>query len=59
MMCINKSNNRNSLALLAFLLLPSLAAAQDFANIQITTTQVRENIYMLQGSGGQYWGVHR
>jgi cyclase len=52
MMCINKSNNRNSLALLAFLLLPSLAAAQDFANIQITTTQVRDNIYMLQGSGG-------
>lgn len=37
--------------LFALLLLP-VAAAQDFANIQITTIPVRDNIYMLQGSGG-------
>jgi glyoxylase-like metal-dependent hydrolase (beta-lactamase superfamily II) len=36
--------------LLASLSWPSLA--QDFDNIQITATPVRDNIYMLQGSGG-------
>ncbi|MDA1372350.1 MAG: MBL fold metallo-hydrolase [Proteobacteria bacterium] len=48
----NKSNNRSNLALLAFLVLPSLLVAQDFDAVQITTTQVQDNIYMLQGSGG-------
>jgi cyclase len=33
-------------------LLPAVVAAQDFANIQITTIPVRDNIYLLQGSGG-------
>ena len=35
-----------------FLFLPTLLLAQDFANVEITTTAVRDNIYMLQGSGG-------
>ncbi|HIA59710.1 MAG TPA: MBL fold metallo-hydrolase [Gammaproteobacteria bacterium] len=52
MMTIKTSNNLNLLALLACLLLPFLATAQDFDNIEITTTPVRDNIYMLQGSGG-------
>ena len=52
MMTIKTSNNLNLLALLACLLLPFLAIAQDFDNIEITTTPVRDNIYMLQGSGG-------
>ncbi|HJO12529.1 MAG: MBL fold metallo-hydrolase [Gammaproteobacteria bacterium] len=52
MMYVNKSNIRNLLTLLACLLLPSLAIGQDFDNIQITTIPVRDNIYMLQGSGG-------
>jgi glyoxylase-like metal-dependent hydrolase (beta-lactamase superfamily II) len=52
MMTIKTSNNLNLLALLACLLLPFLATAQDFDNIEITTTLVRDNIYMLQGSGG-------
>ena len=51
-MTIKTSNNLNLLALLACLLLPFLATAQDFDNIEITTTPVRDNIYMLQGSGG-------
>ena len=34
------------------MLLPLLAIAQDFDNIEITTVPVRDNIYMLQGSGG-------
>ena len=34
------------------LALPVVGVAQDFANIQITTIPVRDNIYMLQGSGG-------
>ncbi len=52
MMTIKTSNKLNLLALLACLLLPFLATAQDFDNIEITTTPVRDNIYMLQGSGG-------
>jgi glyoxylase-like metal-dependent hydrolase (beta-lactamase superfamily II) len=40
------------LLVVPFLLLPSLALGQDFDNIEISTTQVRDNIYMLQGSGG-------
>lgn len=52
MMTIKTSNNLNLLALLACLLLPFLATAQDFDNIEISTTPVRDNIYMLQGSGG-------
>lgn len=41
-----------SLALAILSVLPGLATAQDFDAIQITTTSVRDNIYMLQGSGG-------
>ncbi len=40
------------LTLLAFLVLPLVAVAQDFNEIEITTTPVRDGIYMLQGSGG-------
>ena len=39
-------------ALFALALLPLIAIAQDFDNIEITTTPVRDGIYMLQGSGG-------
>ncbi len=52
MMYIKRSNNPINLTLLAFLFLPFLASAQDFDNIQITTIPVRDNIYVLQGSGG-------
>jgi cyclase len=38
--------------LLPLLLLPGWASAQDFDAIQITTISVRDNIYLLQGSGG-------
>ena len=41
-----------SLALLSLLLLPISAFTQDFDNVQITTIPVRDNIYVLQGSGG-------
>jgi glyoxylase-like metal-dependent hydrolase (beta-lactamase superfamily II) len=40
------------LTLLAFVVLPLVAVAQDFNEIEITTTPVRDGIYMLQGSGG-------
>ena len=40
------------LALCATLAVPLVSIAQDFDNIEITTTPVRDNIYMLQGSGG-------
>jgi len=52
MMTIKRSNNPINLTLLAFLFLPYLATAQDFANIEITTIPVRDGIYVLQGSGG-------
>lgn len=35
-----------------YCLLPGLLLAQDFDSVQITTVPVRDNIYMLQGSGG-------
>ncbi len=41
-----------NLTLLAFLLLPLQSVAQDFSNVEIITIPVRDNIYMLQGSGG-------
>jgi len=41
-----------STALLAICLLPMTLVAQDFSQVQITATHVRDNIYMLQGSGG-------
>ena len=40
------------LAFLAFLLLPILATTQDFDDVEITTIPVRDNIYVMQGSGG-------
>jgi glyoxylase-like metal-dependent hydrolase (beta-lactamase superfamily II) len=40
------------LILCASFLLPFFAIAQDFSAIEITTVPVRDNIYMLQGSGG-------
>ncbi|GJM14473.1 MAG: cyclase [Pseudohongiella sp.] len=40
------------LALLSLVAIPTLAVGQDFSNIEITTIPVRDNIYMLQGSGG-------
>jgi glyoxylase-like metal-dependent hydrolase (beta-lactamase superfamily II) len=52
MMSITKKKNRRYLPLTVLLLLPLLAQAQDFANIEITTIPVRDGIYMLQGSGG-------
>ena len=39
-------------AILGLLVFPVLGSAQDFDNIQITTIPVTENIYVLQGSGG-------
>lgn len=39
-------------ALLPCLVWAATATAQDFDAIQISTTPVRDNIYMLQGSGG-------
>lgn len=38
--------------LLILALTPILASAQDFSNVQITATEVRDGIYMLQGQGG-------
>ncbi|NQV69981.1 MAG: MBL fold metallo-hydrolase [Pseudohongiella sp.] len=57
---LKTQNNRIQLALPAFLLLLSIASlsitpqaiAQDFDAIEITTIPVRDNIYLLQGSGG-------
>lgn len=42
----------NRLSILALLFLPLLVTAQDFSSVEITTTPVRDGIYMLQGSGG-------
>jgi glyoxylase-like metal-dependent hydrolase (beta-lactamase superfamily II) len=39
-------------AILAVLVCPALASAQNFDEIQIRTIPVAESIYMLQGSGG-------
>jgi cyclase len=41
-----------TVALAAVLSLPLMGVAQDFSAIEITTIPVRDNIYMLQGSGG-------
>lgn len=49
---IERIHPRIHLVLLACLLLPTLAVAQDFDNVQITTIPVTDNIYVLQGSGG-------
>ena len=43
---------RTTPAILGLLVFPVLGSAQDFDNIQITTIPVTENIYVLQGSGG-------
>ncbi len=43
---------RSTPAILGLLVFPVLGSAQDFDNVQITTIPVTENIYMLQGSGG-------
>jgi cyclase len=56
MIPIKTMKNKFRLSLLAVLLLPSMAMTQDFTNVQITTIQVRDNIYMLQGSGGSSGG---
>lgn len=42
---------RNSI-LITLLILPLQAISQDFDAVQITSTPVRDGIYMLQGSGG-------
>ena len=39
-------------AILGLLVCPALGSAQNFDNVQITTIPVTENIYVLQGSGG-------
>jgi len=51
---INKKRKISSItmAFAAFLSLPLMGVAQDFSAIEITTIPVRDNIYMLQGSGG-------
>lgn len=41
-----------SITLVSTLLLPVAASAQDFDSVQITTVPVRDDIYMLMGSGG-------
>jgi glyoxylase-like metal-dependent hydrolase (beta-lactamase superfamily II) len=44
---------RRTISAVGLLLIsPALALAQDFSEVQITTTPVRGSIYMLQGSGG-------
>ena len=43
---------RSTPAILGLLVFPVLGSAQDFDNVQITTIPVTENIYVLQGSGG-------
>lgn len=50
----NTKRNTSSirLALLAFLSLPLMGVAQDFSTVEITTIPVKDNIFMLQGSGG-------
>ena len=47
-----RKTSLKTVTLAAFLSLPLMGAAQDFSAIEITTTPVRDNIYMLQGSGG-------
>jgi len=41
-----------ALSVMLFLAVPGQGAAQDFDAIQISTTPIRDGIYMLQGSGG-------
>jgi glyoxylase-like metal-dependent hydrolase (beta-lactamase superfamily II) len=41
-----------TVAILSTLALVPMASAQDFSRIEITTIPVTDNIYMLQGSGG-------
>jgi cyclase len=43
---------RTIAAALTLLLVPAASLAQDFSQVQITSTPVRGSIYMLQGSGG-------
>ena len=43
---------RTTSAILGLLVCPALGSAQNFDNVQITTIPVTENIYVLQGSGG-------
>ena len=49
---IKRTRNRIFSLSLFSLLFPALASAQDFDSIEITTIHVKDNIYMLQGSGG-------
>jgi len=49
---IRKTRLSSPLTFLFGSLLLNAAIAQDFDNIEITATPVRDNIYMLQGSGG-------
>ena len=48
----NRETSSIKLILCVSFLLPFFAIAQDFSAIEITTVPVRDNIYMLQGSGG-------
>ena len=48
----NRNTSSIRLALCTSLFLPLFAVAQDFSAVEITTIPVRDNIYMLQGSGG-------
>ncbi len=43
---------RTTSAVLGLLVCPALVSAQNFDDVQITTIPVTENIYVLQGSGG-------
>ena len=52
MVHINKGDSLISMLLLSWLLLPLQAAGQDFDNIEIITNHVKDNIYYLEGSGG-------
>ena len=45
-------NNNTVLALLTILIMPAPLSAQDFDEVEILTHHVKDNIYYLEGSGG-------
>ena len=45
-------NNNTVLALLIILIMPAPLSAQDFDEVEILTHHVKDNIYYLEGSGG-------
>ncbi len=47
-----RMNPRLPLSLFSVLLLSTAVAQQDFSKVEIKTTQVAKNVYMLEGAGG-------